>query len=283
MRPVGLRRRHLRIQVIQERSAAGVGSQEGFNVPSQRRIGAARLFEVGGLLVGFELAGDQEDLREPVVAVRVHACSCSDQPEIAARGAKQTDMMARTWEGMTIPASDETTPAVEQASAEELLPLVYQQLRELAGRHLRRERPGHTLQPTALVHQAYLKIGRSQRFKSKTHFIAIAARAVRQVLVDHAIRRRTKKRGGDWKRVTVHEGELAGPTATGIDVEALDDALKELEERDPRQSQVVVLRFFGGLTVPDTAEVLGVSEKTVKNDWRFARAWLLQRLDSEEP
>lgn len=159
----------------------------------------------------------------------------------------------------------------------------YPELRALARKLMSRERSSHTLQPTALVHEAFLKIGKSQRFKSRTHFIAIAARAVRRVLVDHAIRRRTKKRGGDWKRVTVHEGELAGPTATGIDVEALDDALKELEERDPRQSQVVVLRFFGGLTVPDTAEVLGVSEKTVKNDWRFARAWLLQRLDSEEP
>jgi RNA polymerase sigma factor (TIGR02999 family) len=158
--------------------------------------------------------------------------------------------------------------------------LVYDELHAMARRHMRGERPDHTLQTTALIHEAYLKLasGGAMSATSRAHFLAIAARAMRQVLVDYARRRKATKRGGGVISVTL--GDEAGPADTSADdLLALDDALKEL---DPRQRQVIECRFFGGMEEKDIAEVLGVSERTVRRDWVKARAWLYRSLYPEQ-
>jgi len=172
---------------------------------------------------------------------------------------------------------------VRPQAADELLPLVYDQLRRLARRLLSRERPGHTLQPTALVHEAYLKLVDQTRvdWKGRTHFFAAGAQAMRHILVDHARGRGRAKRGGGWNRVTL--GEDAAPFADGgLDADellALDEAMQRLAKLDERSARVVELRFFGGLTVPEVAHVLAVSTRTVEGDWTHARAWLNRELD----
>ena len=172
--------------------------------------------------------------------------------------------------------------AGDEGAADRLLVLVYDQLRGLAASYLRAERPGHTLQPTALVHEAFLRLhaGRPVRYESRTHFFAVAARAMRNVLVDHARRRAAAKRGGDAERVTLDDGlELGGPAgAQPIDLLALEEAMERLEQLDARQARVVELRFFGGLTIDEAARVLGVSTDTVEDDWAMARAWLARTL-----
>ena len=164
------------------------------------------------------------------------------------------------------------------AAADELLPLVYAELRNMAARLLRSERPDHTLQPTALVHEAYLRLvdQRVDTWQNKAHFLGIAAQAMRRILIDHARRRRATKRGG--ARVTLDD-DMAAVTGPSLDLLALDTALQELAALDPRQGQVVELRFFGGLTLEETAEVLGIAPATVKRDWTVARAWLHRALD----
>jgi RNA polymerase sigma factor (TIGR02999 family) len=161
----------------------------------------------------------------------------------------------------------------------ELLPLVYEELRALAAAYFRREPPDHTLQPTALVHEAYLKLVNQTdaQWKDRAHFFAVAAQAIRRLLIDHSRRRRAAKRQAP-NRVTV---ELAADTPyhADIDLLVLDDALKRLAELSERQARVVELRFFGGITVEEVAHVLGVSPNTVKGDWRVARVWLQQVLD----
>lgn len=160
-----------------------------------------------------------------------------------------------------------------------LLPLVYDDLKRIADRQLRRERQGHTLHATALVHEAYMKLADQARldWQDRAHFLGIAARAMRQILIDYARRRNAEKRGGGWNRTT-----LAGkPFALDVDAEeliALDEALDQLDER---QRQIVEFRFFGGMTEQEIAEVLGVSDRTVRREWVKARAWLYATLYPE--
>ncbi len=167
----------------------------------------------------------------------------------------------------------------ENASAA-LLPLVYDELRRIAGRILGSDAQRHTLQPTALVHAAYLKMARrSDAWDGRRHFLCVAAKAMRQVLADHADARRAAKRGGGWARVTLSSDPSLEAQGPEVDLEALDDALTELAEADPRAATVVELRFLAGLTIGDVADTLGVSLTTVKEDWRVARAWIRRRLD----
>ncbi|MFL6228568.1 MAG: sigma-70 family RNA polymerase sigma factor [Pyrinomonadaceae bacterium] len=156
-----------------------------------------------------------------------------------------------------------------------LLPLVYAELRRLAASYLRRERDGHTLQPTALVHEAYLRlIDQTQvRWQNRAHFFGVAAQMMRRILVDHARSQQAEKRGGDVQKFSLDENiDVSGERAS--DLVPLDEALERLAEIDPTKSRVVELRFFGGLSVEETAEVLGVSAPTVKRQWRMAKAWL---------
>ncbi|NIN71960.1 MAG: sigma-70 family RNA polymerase sigma factor [Gemmatimonadetes bacterium] len=167
----------------------------------------------------------------------------------------------------------------EREALDRLLPLVYDELRQLAGRQLGRERAGHTLGATALVHEAYVKLsgGGTCGAGDRAHFLAIAARAMRQVLVDHARRRARAKRGGGWERTTLGEGDAAVEFQPE-EMLALDRALEEL---DPRQREIVEYRFFAGMEEREIAEVLGVSERTVRRDWVKARAWLYRSLYPE--
>ena len=163
-------------------------------------------------------------------------------------------------------------------SAEELFPLLYDELRRLAGFYMGREQAGHTLQPTALVHEAYLKLVDQTRtgFKGRTHFMAVGAQVMRRLLIDHARKRGAVKRGLGWKRVTLGTGnEAAEAAALGSDeLLNLNAALDRLAEVDEREARIVTLRFFGGLSVEEVAEAIGVSKRTVESDWRHARAWL---------
>jgi RNA polymerase sigma factor (TIGR02999 family) len=163
-----------------------------------------------------------------------------------------------------------------------LLPLVYHELRRVARQHLRHERPGHTLQPTALVHEAYMKLVdlRRLRWQGRAHFFAVAARLMRRILVDHARGRAAAKRGGGRRMIALQGLGEASPEPE-LDVVALDEALARLAALDPRQERIVELRFFAGLDVEETARVLGISPATVKREWRTAKAWLYRELRRE--
>jgi len=170
----------------------------------------------------------------------------------------------------------------DEAALDRLMPLVYAELRRMAGRQLRRERPDHTLQPTALVHEAYLKLVDQRRvaWQNRAQFFGVAAQLMRRILVDHARARMAAKRGSAAPRVPLHEaGELAA--APAFDVLAIHEALERLTVIDGEQARIVELRFFGGLSVDETAEVLGRSPRTVKREWRLARAWLFDSLRGE--
>lgn len=171
----------------------------------------------------------------------------------------------------------------DRAALDRVLPVVYGELRSLAARHLATERPGHTLQTTALVHEAYLRLvgQRHPDFKNRAYFFGAVATIMRRILVDHARRRGRGKRGGGVAVVPLEEAaEPAGPAASddGVDVEALDQALDRLGAKDARQSRIVELRYFSGMTVDEIAEVMGLSAGTVKRDWTVARAWLYAEL-----
>lgn len=172
--------------------------------------------------------------------------------------------------------------AGDPTAADRLIPLLYDELRVLAGRLMRAERPDHTLQPTALVHEAYLRLvdQRQVQWQGRAHFLGLAARMMRRVLVDHARARATAKRGGEQVRVTLDDETLASDER-GLELLALDEALERLAEEDPRAGRVVELRFFGGLTVEETAGVLETSPVTVKRDWQYARAWLSRALSED--
>jgi len=165
---------------------------------------------------------------------------------------------------------------------ERLMPVVEAELRRLARGYMARERCEHTLQPTALVNEVFLRLtdARLIRWQDRAHFLGIAARLMRRVLVDHARARGYHKRGGGAQRVTLDEGLVAAPDR-GLDVVALDRALEALAKVDVRKSEIIEFRFFGGLTVEETAEVLHVSPDTVKRDWRLAKLWLLRELEGE--
>jgi RNA polymerase sigma factor (TIGR02999 family) len=164
--------------------------------------------------------------------------------------------------------------AGDESALERLLPLVYEELRRIAHRYLRKERPGHTLQTTALVHEAYLRLTKEQprHFENRAHFLAVSAHLMRQILVEYARSRRTAKRHGG-SRITLEDAVLLGKNR-GVDLIALDDALNELALLDRRQSRIVELRFFAGLSIEDTSHVLGISPATVKREWATARTWL---------
>jgi len=165
-------------------------------------------------------------------------------------------------------------------SVHQLLPLVYEELRQLARRELRSERAGHTLNTTALVHEAYLKLVQnppSEDWSGRKHFFVIAARAMRQILVNYARARKTSKRGGDVKPVTLDEGYFLSQEKAG-ELIGLDEALSRLEQLNERQSKVVECRYFGGYGVEETADILGISPATVKRDWTSARAWLYTQI-----
>jgi len=169
----------------------------------------------------------------------------------------------------------------DEDAAAELFELVYDDLRELAAALMRHERTGHTLQPTALVHEAYMRLFKAEQteWQNKAHFMGVAARGIRQILVDHSRRRAALKRGGNPERVTTSE-EAEWDGGAEYDLLELDDAMGRLAELDERQARVVELRYFGGLSVAEAAEVLGVSERTVKSDWQVARLWLHRELAS---
>lgn len=169
----------------------------------------------------------------------------------------------------------------DQAARDELMPLVYEELRRLAHHYLRRERPGHTLQTSALVNEAFLRLvdQTNIQWQNRAHFFGIAARLMRQILVDYARRQRYAKRGGDAQRVQLDESIIVSPERAA-EVVALDDALKSLAKIDPRQSEIVELRFFGGLSIEETADVLAVSPGTVMRDWTLAKAWLRRAITS---
>lgn len=180
-------------------------------------------------------------------------------------------------------AADAGIGADGEAALQELVPVVYQRLRELARGYLAGERRGHTLSPTALVHEAYLRLLEQPgvRWRGGAHVVALAAQMMRRVLVNHAVARQRVKRGQGWQRVTVDTGlELAAPSAGAheLDLLEIDEALQRLAALDPRQAQVVELRFFGGMTAEEIAAALGISPATAKRDWATARLWLLREL-----
>ena len=169
----------------------------------------------------------------------------------------------------------------DQAALEKLMPLVYNELRRLAGNYLRREPAGHTLQPTALVNEAYLKLigQRNAKWQNRAHFFAISAKLMRRILVDHARQRQAANRGGSEQEllsITSAETLLKQPE---IDLLALNEALDELAQMDPQQGRIVELKFFGGFSIEETAEVLNISHATVERDWKMARAWLRRQLE----
>jgi RNA polymerase sigma factor (TIGR02999 family) len=178
--------------------------------------------------------------------------------------------------------------AIEQGdphAAAQLLPLVYDELRKLAAQKLAQEKAGQTLQATALVHEAYLRladVGQAQHFNSRGHFFAAAAEAMRRILVEQARHKRSARGGGQFQRVELHEEQLAAPSRN-VDLIALDEALNKLAQHDRRKAEVVKLRFFGGLTILEAAAALGIAESTADADWAYAKAWLrLELADGSE-
>lgn len=163
-----------------------------------------------------------------------------------------------------------------------LMPLVYEELRQRARAYLQRERSDHTLQPTALVHEAYLRLvdQRTTTFRNRAHFLGMAAQIMRRVLVDHARRHRREKRGGNLEKVEFDEA-LAPSASRNLDVAALDDALNDLTKLNPLHARIVELRFFGGLKTEEVAEVLELSQRSVERQWRMARAWLRHQIFGE--
>jgi len=171
----------------------------------------------------------------------------------------------------------------DRAALDQLIPLVYRELRRRAHWYMLCEQPGRTLQTTGLVHEAYLRLIDAGQvdWKDRAHFFAISANLMRRVLVEAARSRGARKRGGDGMTIEFDEAVIGSP-GRSADLAAIDDALKELAEIDPREAKIVELRFFGGLSVTETAEVLGVAERTVMRDWSHARMWLLRALDRRE-
>ena len=168
----------------------------------------------------------------------------------------------------------------DRAALDELMPLVYQELRKLAGGYLRSERPDHTLQPTALIHEAYLRmIGKNMpQWQSRAHFFGVAARLMRQILVEHARTRHAAKRGGDQQKISLDDAPQVFAQSDAAELLTLDDALTKLAAFDERRSRILEMRSFGGMSVEETALALGVSERTVKRDMRLAQAWIRREL-----
>jgi len=170
--------------------------------------------------------------------------------------------------------------AGDRQALDSLMPLVYEELRRLARHYLREERPNHTLQSTALVHEAFMRLvgQHPPNWEGRAHFFGVAARLMRQILVDHARSHQAAKRGGNALTLSL-DAEVAGPKGRDLDLLGLDAALNKLAERSPQQGRIVELRFFSGLTIEDTSEVLGISPATVKRSWTAARAWLYREMN----
>ncbi len=168
------------------------------------------------------------------------------------------------------------------AALEQLMPLVYEELHRMAKRYMNSQPSGHTLQTTALIHEAYLKLADNpeKQWENRAHFFAVAAQAMRHILVDHARSRRSEKRGGETQMISLEEAAIISNERVE-EVIALDEALKSLEKQDARKGRVVELRYFGGLSVEETAEILKISPETVMRDWRFAKTWLLRELSNQ--
>jgi RNA polymerase sigma-70 factor (ECF subfamily) len=189
---------------------------------------------------------------------------------------------------MTTPSRQDVTDLLiewskgDQEALNKLMPLVYDELHRLASRHLRHERPGHTLQTTALVHEAYLKLvdQRKLTWQNRVQFFAAAAQVMRHILVDHARRRRALKRGGDYCRLSLDEATISSEEKNA-DLLTVNEALNSLAAIDTQQSRVVELRVFGGLTVEETAEALGISSRTVKREWSMGKAWLHKQIRNQ--
>jgi RNA polymerase sigma factor (TIGR02999 family) len=171
----------------------------------------------------------------------------------------------------------------DQGALDQLMPMVYEELHRLARGYMADERPGHTLQATALVNEAYLRLAHSEHggWRDRAHFFAVSARVMRRILVDWARSRRAQKRGSDVPALELQENLAILPGKSGNDLIAIDDALQTLAAFDSRKSQIVEMRFFGGLSVKETAEVLTVSEETVRRDWNMAKSWLRRELSLE--
>ena len=167
---------------------------------------------------------------------------------------------------------------VEKGRPEDLLPEVYRELRSLAAQYLSRERPSATLQPTLIVHEAYVRLHERSGFRSRAHFLAVAAIAMRHVIIDHARQRETQKRGGGWQRITVSDS-VAIRDDRVEDALAVNDALDRLAKHDPEAARIVEMRFFGGMTEAEIAEYMGVTDRTIRNQWAYARAWLRRAMD----
>ena len=171
------------------------------------------------------------------------------------------------------------TPRLDPETAEDLTPLVYHELRRIAAAYMRRERPGQTLQPTALVHEVYLRLaGAGTPWRDRRHFVAIAARSMRQILVEHARARGAQKRWAGLDRVPLSESLAVSADPEGM-LPALDEALTRLERLDPELTRIIELRFFAGLSIEDAADALGMSPATLKRRWALARAWLFRELN----
>jgi RNA polymerase sigma factor (TIGR02999 family) len=198
-----------------------------------------------------------------IIGAKRRNCSQSDAPTVMDEGISETTLLLRAWAGG------------DREALEKLTPHVYRTLRRIAGRYMRDEREGHTLQATALVHEAYLELVdiTNVDWQHRAHFFAISAQIMRNILLDRARRRLAAKRGGDAERVNLDELPDIG-MGRARELIVLDDALNALAKVDARKAQVVEMRFFGGLNVEETAEVLSVSPETVMRDWKFARSWL---------
>lgn len=179
---------------------------------------------------------------------------------------------------MLIELTDGNTEVVNR-----ILPHIYDELRRLASSYLRRERSDHTLQPTALVHEAYLKLIDQKRvqWQNRAHFFGIAAQVMRRILMDHARKHGAEKRGGDAEKLPIEEEILIVSNGRSAELLALDDALEELAKMDPQKAKIVELRYFGGLSIEETAEVMGVSVPTINRQWRTAKAWLYGQIAND--
>ena len=228
--------------------------------------------------ISIESGGSQKDSEKspffepnPAVLVRFFVETGKLPPKMEACEPKDVTMLLHGWSSGANPAA-----------LNELMPLVYAELRKVAARHFRREVSGHTLQSTALVHEAYLKLVDQRRvqWQNREHFFAVAAQIIRRILVSHSRKRRAAKRGGGEPKLEFDDS-IGLPVGAKADLIALDDALSDLARTDPRQAKIVELRFFGGLSIDATADFLEISPATVKRDWVFARAWLLRRIRDE--
>ncbi|HMF57613.1 MAG TPA: sigma-70 family RNA polymerase sigma factor [Pyrinomonadaceae bacterium] len=189
---------------------------------------------------------------------------------------------------MAVASPNEVTQLLEdwsngdRAALDKLTPLVYEEMRRIAHRYMSRERAGHTLQTTALVNEAYLRLvkRKNARWQNRAHFFAVAAQIMRHILIDHARSNTRAKRGGDNLKISLEQSVIMSPERA-TELVALDEALNSLAEIDPRKSRIVELRYFGGMTVEEVAEVLKISHATVEREWRSAKAWLFKAVNSE--